>query len=875
MNPEPSSKTLSDNPEVSLCFCPGFLARFDLIDVSHHLQPSSPLSPLFTPPPSTEMHINTTSENLSRWSSPIRQTSLDPLTPPPDGNPVASPSHVEDLRSFTIVAKGSPKQGAAATTDSRGRKRKRMVFSHIAVPPLLDSVSRESYRSISSLPLVPSSTLTSRPAKVLAKMKVKKTVIDGLEAMKKHDPNLVLIDDWKDATYKPSAGSKKKNMSFERRRTFPQETATAGGGASRTASTKKSSVATPRTAIDTNIVNTYTTIPPINASPLTPLTPQPSLPISEPSSSRTLPSVRSPATGEKRKYQRRTKGGEVDFVNPKPKKTKVARVDKANERKAAIDMIQQPKEQPKKYQPIEASSHSRYYTELDLLRIFFHGIPTTRHSVLEVNVRHIRREKRVSEDEDGNRYTNFPHETTQGREFSSSWFVWPPPCLDRDEEEQYYLGGMLDKFVDKEEDRLELPRGNQAQRERCSSSYTIFSDERLPTRDKHEADLSPTLRSPTTVPNHEHAENVEDEHTDQFFSRPSAKALGKRKAKSPLQAGPKSPPVTPRRITDGLPMESDGENVLHMEQYLQDLGPTPQSSGGGVDNMPKLLIASGHHLSGPLHNNGYDSDTLSRALISVDNDPFIFSASRRVITNDVDPFLGFNSEDATINSWHGITDDVYKGAFNETVAVNDTIDPLLLRGPELVGPADPVDAPGIYHQQAHLIYTPPLGSSTPSSHDQPTDNLSFNHPSLPQSAVGRRPLKIRRPSDMVDITHLDLGSSMELSDRELGEDHANDPVYVPDQVVQRKGPRIVSSKELARIQKRKALERAKERERERLENENEKASAVKAPKIGHPRSKFACGPEHTYCHQCRRRTYYLKMKCKCQKLYCNRCISTR
>jgi hypothetical protein len=846
------------------------------------------------------MHINTTSENLSRWSSPIQQTSLDPLTPPPDGNPVASPSHVEDLRSFTIVAKGSPKQGAAATTDSRGRKRKRMVFSHIAVPPLLDSVSRESYRSISSLPLVPSSTMTSRPAKVLAKMKVKKTVVDGLEAMKQQDPNLVLIDDWKDATYKPSAASKKKNVSLEPRRTFLRETATAGEGASGTASTKKSSVATPRTAIDTNIVNTHTTIPPINASPLTPinaspltpintspltrtLTPQPSLPISEHSSSRALPSVRSHATGEKRKYQRRTKGGEVDSVNPKPKKTKVARVDKANEWKAAIDMIQHPKEQPKKHQRMAASSHSRYSAERDLLRIFFHGIPATRHSVLEVNVRHIRKEKRVSEDEDGNRYTNFPHEATQGREFSSSWFVWPPPCLDRDEEEQYYLGGMLDKFVDKEEDRLELPGGNQAQRERCSSSYTIFSDERLPTRDKHEADLSPTLRSPTTVRNHEHAEHVEDEYTDQFFSRPSAKALGKRKAKSPLQAGPKSPPVTPRRLTDGLPMESDGENVLHMEQYLQDLGPTPQSSGGGVDSMPKLLIASAHHLSGPLHNNGYDSDTLSRALISVDNDPFIFSASRRVITNDVDPFLGFNSEDATINSWHGITDDVYKGAFNETVAVNDTIDPLLLRGPELIGSADPVDAPGIYPQQAHLIYTPPLGSSTPTSHDLPrpllssstTDNLSFRHPSLPLSAVGRRPLKIRRPSDMVDITHLDLGPSMELSDGELGEGHANDSVYVPNQVVQRKGPRIVSAKELARIQKRKALERERERERERLENENEMASAVKAPKIGRPRSKFACGTEHTFCHQCRRRTYYLKMKCKCQKLYCNRCISTR
>ena len=36
--------------------------------------------------------------------------------------------------------------------------------------------------------------------------------------------------------------------------------------------------------------------------------------------------------------------------------------------------------------------------------------------------------------------------------------------------------------------------------------------------------------------------------------------------------------------------------------------------------------------------------------------------------------------------------------------------------------------------------------------------------------------------------------------------------------MQQKGPRMVSAKELARIQKHKALEREKEREREKLEN---------------------------------------------------------
>ena len=808
---------------------------------------------------------------------------MNPLTPPRSIAPVASTSHAEDLQSFTIPARGSPKQGAKATTNSRGKKRKRIVFSHIAVPPLSDSVLRKSYRSISSLPLETSTTLTSRPAKVLAQMKVKKTLVDGLKAMKEHDLNFVLIDDCKDPTYKPSAASKRKNVNPESSRIVLRETTTAGEGASmRTATT---SVATPRTAIDTDIVNG----PPISASSLTrTLTPQPSFPISEHSSTQkqsSLPIVRSPGTGEKRKYQKRFKGGEVDSANPKPKKTKVTRVDKASEQKSAADMIQYPKEWPKQHRRIEAGSHFMYNAELDILRIFFHGIPTTPHSVLEMNVRHIRRERRFSEDGDGSQYTHLPLERTHERESSLSWFVWPPLHLDRDEEEQYYLGGMLEEFVDKEEVRLELPGGNKEQHERYSSSYTIVSDDRWPKRDEPKAEPSPPPRSPTMVPI-EHEGYMEDEDTNQPLSRPSAKALGKRKAKSPLHAGPKSPPVTPRStygLQDPALMESDTENVLHMEQYLQDLGPTPQSSGCVVDSMPHLLITGSHHLSSPRPHNGYDFDTFSRALISVDNDPFISSASGTT-SNDVDPFLALNSENPTINFWtqtSSSTGDVYKDVFNETVAVNDTIDPLLLRGPELVGSADLVDAPSMY-QQVDPIYTPPHGLSTPTAHDLPRpllsptiDDMSFYHPSpspsssLPLSAsVGRRLSKIRRPSDMVDITDLDLGPRIESPDREMDEDHA-DPVYVPKQVVQRKGPRIVSSKELARIQKRKALER----EREKLENE--KASAMKAANIGRPNSKFPCGPDHTFCHQCRRRSYYLKMKCACRKLYCIRCISTR
>ncbi|KAF8344947.1 hypothetical protein F5887DRAFT_236274 [Amanita rubescens] len=505
---------------------------------SDNREPPSPLSPLFTPP-SAEMHLNTTSEK----NSPV-----DLLTPPPDATP-ASTSQIVDTPSLTISAEGSQKQSVETTTKSGGKRPKRMMISHIAVPPLPASVSKGSYRSISSLPLKTQSKLMSRPAKVLAQIRVQKTLEDGVRVARQHNLNLGSVDDWRDPTYKPAPSAVSKNGNTRSSRASLRETAATSRRTSTPVTTiNESSVVKPEADVETNISIVRTPTPPINPSHVVRTsTPQLLVLAAAPSSIQirsSLPPLPAPGTGEKRKYQKRPKGEDVDSGKSKPKKTKVVRVDKGKETMVEVDAIQ-PKERPKKHRRVRASAYSRYNPELGVLQIFFHGIPTTRHSVLEMNIRHIRREKGVNEDEDGSQSVDTRLGMTHGHEISSSWFVWPPPDLDRDEEE-YYAGGLLEELVDEEEDKLELRR-TKVKHECCSTSYTIVSDEPSSILVEHEASPSPPQRSPTIVLDDDWG--IEEGYTDQPSSRPSAKALGKRKATSSLHVGDRTSPVTPQRST--------------------------------------------------------------------------------------------------------------------------------------------------------------------------------------------------------------------------------------------------------------------------------------------------------------------------------------
>src|SRR6266550_1916399 len=514
------------------------------------------------------MHLNTTSEKNSIWSSSIQRTPVDLLTPPPGTTPAASTSQVVDTPSFTISAEGSQQQSVEATAKSGGKRRKRMVISHIDVPPLPASVSKGSYRSISSLPLKTHSKLMSRPAKVLAQIRVQKTLEDRVRVARQHNLNLGSMDDWRDPTYKPAPSAVSKNGNSRSSRVSPRETAATSRRTSTPVTTINESSVKPEADVETNISIVRTPTPPINTSHvITTSTPQPLVLAAAPSSIQirsSLPPLPASGTGEKRKYQKRPKGEDVDSGKSKSKKTKVVRVDKGKEPMIEVDEIQ-PKERPKKHRRVRASAYSRYNPELGVLRIFFHGVPATRHSVLEMNIRHIRREKGVNEDEDGSQSVDSRLEMTQGHEISSSWFVWPPLDLDQNEEE-YYAGCLLEELVDEEEDKLELRR-TKVEHERCSTSYTIVSDEPFSILVEHGAGSSPPPRSPTIFPDDDWG--IEEGYTDQPSSRPSAKALGKRKATSSLHVGHKTPPVTPQRSTyelrDSGRVESDPESILQME----------------------------------------------------------------------------------------------------------------------------------------------------------------------------------------------------------------------------------------------------------------------------------------------------------------------
>ncbi|KAK2459593.1 hypothetical protein APHAL10511_008403 [Amanita phalloides] len=847
-------------------------------------------SPLFTPPPSEEDHK---SNVFVKWPpSPVQ------------GKRQSSPSSSKIVVD-PIVAESSLKPKVNTTVKSR---KKRMIFSHIAVPPLPDSVSRDLYCSMDSIPLRVAS-LMSRPAKLVARAKVHKTLEAALLAAAQYNLKLESLDDSKDATYKPppSVQKKQKNASSGSSRLLARKSATINKVVAKSGlgSTSASSVVHRKpnyptaTKVDTIITVARTATPSTTISH-TCMTPASTVPAPATSPLQSLSHIR-PEPNEKRKYRKRSKREESEngFDYPEPRKK--SKVVGALKEKGPGDIAVQHAEEK---WPAKAIAYLRHDVQRGLLRIYFRGIPPTCQSVLAMNIRHVRGEKSVEEDSyDWDRYTHSPVGTTR-----THWFVLPQSGFDTNEENEYYLGGMLDEFVDSEDERIQLSE-DRTQRERLSLSHTIVNDESSPVRVE---DLSPLLRSSTVVS--EEKWHVADEYTDKPPTRPSAKALGKRKAVSPLPSIPGSPPATPRHVIynqqDGM-VESD---VL--EQYLQDFGPpsshimVSNSSGSLADNVPNLSVSNVDHSSARRPVNGYDSDTLSRALISADNDPFI-SGAGRMTTNDVDPFLTFNHESSTINPWPGttgFTHDVYDGVFNETVAVNDTIDPVSLRVPELAGSTDLVDMPTMYQHNGLLIFSPsqPISPSTAHNPSIPLRDAfspSFDHPSplSPSLLAGRRPVKSRRFSDMVDVTDLDLGSSEESSDEEMDDNDTddNDTVYVPPKAItngmdepgKRKGPRIVSAKELARIQKCKALEQAKQREMEKqlgLRNSTEKETVwvakappvTKAPTsrtvpIGHPASNFPSGPDNTFCHQCRRRCYYLKMECACNKLYCSRCIYMR
>ncbi|PFH47689.1 hypothetical protein AMATHDRAFT_67128 [Amanita thiersii Skay4041] len=404
---------------------------------------------------------------------------------------------------------------------------------------------------------------------------------------------------------------------------------------------------------------------------------------------------------------------------------------------------------------------------------------------------------------------------------------------------------------------------------------------------------------------------------------PSAKALGKRKAVSPQPSGPMfTVPTTPPRLSvhtvngDELG-RSDTDGVLHMEQFLNDLGTSPclsltQSSsqqqlvGNSPDNSQHIATFAISGIHGRVAANDYDLDSLSRrALMSIDNDPFLSGAGEMQMMNDADPLLPYQWAPMQYE-----TGDLYNELLNDNVTTtNGVIDSFLLRGQDdhdmfsqaeqgILSLSHPISPRSNTHDA--LIEEPSCSHSLTRSPPARDDFQPSYSRSLSPSTRGRR--RLVRPhhlEDMVNIADLDLSASSTSSDEtgvgnvsEAGsESRRSPPTAIATTVTPastlvngqpRRGPRIVSAKELAKIQKQKALERQRKEAlaKEALAKEDSPASLVSVPvKKGPPHkprpSKYPLITEHTFCHQCRRRTFYLKMDCACGKSYCVRCLDLR
>ncbi|KAF8629781.1 hypothetical protein AX17_005560 [Amanita inopinata Kibby_2008] len=838
--------------------------------------PRSRLSPLFTPP-SSSSNIKIIFD-LTIPSPPPDEKDTTHLKPV--GVPSAAPTRNAADHIFTLPIPTADPTSNQKTDSSGPKRRRRQIFSHVSVPPLPSTCSRAEYRPISSANSrqQQATPMLARAAKRLAEIRLRKTFSDFHSTASnsvKTGP-VAYRDD--DSFVPPKLPSKK--------------TRNASPGPSK-------------------LPDTSTNTSPVGVRMRTPVS-SPFVPVPG-----TTTSV-SPQVGEKRKYLKQ-RGEESGNPNVQ-KKSKVVKWTAKKTEAAGADFPGERQER--------VAQHVHYNAALDLLRIYLSSIPPTSNPVLAMNTRHIRWAKSTNSNGGCNQFVDAtPQKKWQD---DSSWFLWPPLRygFDQEEEDEYYAGGMLlEMGAENEEEITEFSSKRDGQPEASPTQQSHASTERLLKSYTFVGGEPPLLQSPSLRPRPSTviAENHLYEGGDMLgclekLPPPSAKALGKRKAVSPVTYQPEAEPVTPlqhfaqrcQRHYDGLGQANfDADDMLHMEQFFNDLGPSPpnpQSSKSfpstdiGADNVqhsPAFSIHALHRPSAQGQEHEYDADTLSRALISTDNDPFI-SGGNELENVGVDPFFSpFNDGTRTIDPWIGSRGyspkRVFDGVFGETVGVNDTIDPVLLSVPEPMGAGDPVDVPSMFNTQE-------CSTTSLSQPILPSADMTERSPkSISVSVLGSGRLK-RAPqhSDMVDIRELDLSwpssPAEEMMDRD---DNEYMPTVTPaslhgpvvDNSGQRRGPRIVSAKELARIQKRKAREREKQAALEKEMSLASREPSITVPvivpgkqsvKLGPPigkrggrRSQYACGPDHTMCHQCRRRTYYLKMKCSCGKFYCNRCFATR
>ncbi|KIL65239.1 hypothetical protein M378DRAFT_162173 [Amanita muscaria Koide BX008] len=863
---------------------------------SDSLEDDRQLSPLFTPvaSPQDNNRRKPVESPFIPWpASPVPRTrDIAPFSTTVQSPPLpsSSPSLAEGIFSLPITTI-NPQKRRIEVAKPRGRKRKRMVLSHIEIPPFPLTCPRESYFPSSSSMAAYSPILLPRPAKQLAHLKVQKTMAETRRIASEINLDVEQFDDGRDSTYKPSSYTvKKKNATPGPSRTSvvpcsvsPSPPVAASWQAFAKEPSPPTTTETSTTSDhpmpvskDTAIVytkepsppndpesnptsNRPTPVPeltpaavPSHLTPAKPSTQEPSFgldssPLSSLPSSQisplSLPPL--PKAEEKRKYKKRLRdeGRETESDNPKlKKKSKTARGSRSKNKKRIVQHT--PAEGKKGRQMMMLPGSCRYDRDRDILRFFVRGIPPTQHCVLAMNTRHVRQCKDVHQDQS---YFVDVAVTKRTGAVARTFLAFPPPSSAAvGDGDQYYLGGVVQELVEIEHEQEDvvqasLPPKRSKEEEECPASQAVVQD------------------APSTVPSVSGSSSLSPQHFGQDQD----------------QAGY---------------VHLETENIL--DQFLTGFCPSPHSAShqrqsSGSNNLEPL---SGDHLtSHRSRDDGYDSGTLSRALVSVDCDPFLSGASY---------FL----ESSTADSWPKRAELSEDKHSNEPSVVNDTIDPSVLRGEDFEEPSAIQD----YRlQEDPITYSAsrPLSPQTVdgSQSQQPYSELVMpsvdEDPFLSSPSGSPLPLSAHRPVvtprrllDMVDIRDLDLPSVSSESDNDQAGEN-DDPAYTASSskleagTPRRKGPRIVSAKELARIQRQKALEREEQQKRlmATLKASLPPAPATKPKKSGRSfkirapptTTKWECGPDYTTCHHCRGRSYRLKMTCKCGRPWCNRCIITK
>lgn len=545
---------------------------------------------------------------------------------------------------------------------------------------------------------------------------------------------------------------------------------------------------------------------------------------------------------------------------------------------------------------------THYNSDNYLLKIFVRQISPVPTAVLTHNIRFIRAQTRNQRDDPSLHFYGTGVSKVD-KYHGKSWFLWPRPRLGYHHQVQddISLGGHWTMWKDETKYRSKLHVNQNAPhllqmrepapRTDSSSGKAVAENPpgsppasgRTPPRFNLGMPIHKPRQPSSSIP------ETEPESTESSFlnvdsrsnrsensPKPSAKAMGKRKAVSPLpepQIEPQSPNLSrssqsPPTLESHLPNTLRLNNENDMTPYLHALGPVhPQLTTHPIQMSPTSFQPLERPLRGP---NTLLSPSVSPSLpFSLEKQRF--SSGANALSEQPNPPLSVSPEyDPEVpyswimgNSSASNTPDPMNGYGN------GTIDPSLLGGDIFAddepivnpSPSPPPSSPhpsfdnpshSLVHSPSHQnppssphspvasqcysSYEPSQGSrpQSPSPHHSSTSDYSHDNPTSHLRRVFTRPHRLSRRihPDMTAIEDLDLSSSS-------SSDESTSPKNKPTPIIQPQ-------------------------------------TSVKGGKVNRNGESWPQEELDVYCHQCRNKTFIQKITCEdCFKKYCVRCLTMR